>query len=83
MTTTPKCYEEVPLALTARDIWVIRQGLELLLASSTRHEHIYHDIHGAIARLPAVHEPRGDACDCFEGSAHSATGAPGTAQSPK
>lgn len=54
------------MPLTGRDIWVMRLGLRTLLASSTRHEHVYHDIHAALARLPEVHEPRGAECDCFD-----------------
>lgn len=66
MTATPKCNEEAAILLTGRDLWVIRSGLDLLLASSTRHEHIYHDIHAALAKLPRAHEPRASGCDCFD-----------------
>lgn len=65
MTTTPKCQDEIALTLSGRDLWVIRLGLKVLLAESTRHEHVYHDIHGALARIPEAHEPHGDECDCF------------------
>lgn len=74
MTTTPKCQQEVAVPLTGRDLWVIRSGLELLLASSTRHEHIYHDIHAALAKVPAAHEPRSEACDCFAAAGDSSVG---------
>jgi len=66
MTTIPKCQEEIAVPLTGRDLWVIRSALDLLLASSTRHEHVYHDIHAALAKLPQAHEPRGEGCDCFD-----------------
>ena len=72
MTTVPRCSEELSVALTGRDIWVIRLGLKTLLAESTRHEHIYHDIHTALARLPEAHEPRSSECDCFDQSDHDA-----------
>jgi hypothetical protein len=80
MTTTPTCSEEIAIPLTGRDIWVIRQGLDLLLASSTRHEHIYHDIHTALERLPRVHEPRGSECDCFGASPNPPAAVPGTSE---
>lgn len=73
MTAIPTCNEEISVPLTGRDLWVIRSGLDLLLASSTRHEHVYHDIHAALAKLPRVHEPRSEGCDCFAKNEPSGT----------
>lgn len=76
MTATPKCQEEISIRLTGRDLWVTRSALDFLLASSTRHEHIYHDINAVLTKLPKAHEPRGDGCDCFDVSPQpGATGA--------
>lgn len=66
MTTIPRCFDEAAVPLAGRDIWVMRLGLRTLLASSTRHEHVYHDIHTALAKLPDVHEPHGAECDCLD-----------------
>ncbi len=74
MTAVPQCYEEISIKLTGRDLWATRLGLKTLLAASTRHEHVYHDIHAALAKLPHAHQPRGDSCACVVGG-----GAPVTA----
>jgi hypothetical protein len=74
MAATPNCHEEVSVLLTGRDLWVIRSGLDFLLASSTRHEHDYHDIHAVLAKLPKAHEPRADGCDCFDVAAETTVG---------
>lgn len=66
MTARPKCFEEADVRLTGRDVWTIRQALQFSRAASTRHEHVIHDINSALEKLPAVHEPGGGACACFE-----------------
>ncbi len=45
--------QEVTVPLTMRDVALIRTGLEELLRIYTREEHLYHDIHAALAKLPA------------------------------
>jgi len=50
--------EEVTLRLRKRDIILMRAGLEELLQTYTRHEHLFDDIHQALARLPEL-KPEG------------------------
>lgn len=46
--------EEVTLRLRKRDIILMRAGLEELLQTYTRHEHLFDHIHQALARLPKL-----------------------------
>lgn len=66
MTETPKCFEEVEVRLTGRDLWVTRLALKELMAIATREEHMYHDIRAALDKLPEGHEPDSDECACLE-----------------
>jgi len=65
MTKTPKCFEEVEVRLTGRDLWITRLALQGLMTISTREEHIDHDIRAALAKLPEGHEPGGSECACL------------------
>jgi hypothetical protein len=65
MTKTPKCFEEVEVRLTGRDLWVTRLALKELMSIATREEHIYHDIRAVLAKLPEGHEPGSDECACL------------------
>ena len=48
--------EPCTVNLTKRDVLLIRMALEELLAASTRHEHIFGDIHHLLQRLPTQEE---------------------------
>ena len=65
MTKAPKCFEEVEVRLTGRDLWVTRLALQELMSIATREEHVYHDIRAALAKLPEGQEPGSDECACL------------------
>ncbi len=46
--------EELTVRISKRDLLLIRSGLEELLQTYTRHEHMLEEIHAALARLPRV-----------------------------
>ena len=65
MTKTPRCFEEVEVRLTGRDLWVTGLALKELMSIATREEHIYHDIRSALEKLPEGHESGSDECACL------------------
>lgn len=48
----PALDQEVTLRLRQRDVLLMRSGLEELLRTYTRHEHLFDEIRGALSRLP-------------------------------
>ncbi len=48
--------EPTTVELTRRDIMLIEEALRFLLESSTRHEHVFGDIHDLLAKLPVMKE---------------------------
>ncbi len=48
--------EPTTVELTRRDIMLIEEALRFLLESSTRHEHVFGDIHALLEKLPVMKE---------------------------
>lgn len=53
--------EELTVRISRRDLLLIRAGLEQLLQTYTRHEHLFDQIHAALRRLPGVEMPEAPA----------------------
>lgn len=50
--------QEATLTFTQRELVLIRTALGILLEETSRHDHVYNDIHGLLSKLPAAPQRR-------------------------
>lgn len=55
--------QEATLTFTQRELLLIRTALGILLEETSRHDHVYNDIHGLLSKLPAAPQRRPAAGD--------------------
>lgn len=60
--------QQATLTFTRRELLLIRTALGILLEDTSRHDHIYNDIHALLSKLPAAPQRRRSTA---EGSAAS------------